>query len=157
MIDSGWYKLWSFFKILRILQFGRIKNVLFRCHEVLDELFPMKKVLFLNIRTIMWVALRFIIFTHIMVCVWVAVTNKRFHESEIDRMITSYEPYEILEICLNWYVETMYFVVMTQTTVGYGVPYSYELDITEMIFIMILQFSGIALFSTIVNEVFAYR
>lgn len=51
----------------------------------------------------------------------------------------------------------MYFVVMTQTTVGYGVPYSHQLNVTEMIFIMILQFSGIAMFSTIVNEVFSFK
>ena len=138
MIHSEWYQFWSFLKVLRILQFDRIKNVLFRSHGVLDEIFPMKKVLILNIRTIMWVALRFTIFTHIMICVWVAVTSNRFEEAEVESILTDYEPNEILVICLNYYVETMYFVVMTQTTVGYGVPYSYELNITEMVFIMIM-------------------
>ena len=46
----------------------------------------------------------------------------------------------------------MYFVVMTQTTVGYGAPY--EFTPYEKLFVMAAQFVGIALFSTITAEVF---
>ena len=44
---------------------------------------------------------------------------------------------------------------MTQTTVGYGVPY--PIAKYEMIFVMIVQFCGGFLFSMITGEVFQWR
>ena len=41
---------------------------------------------------------------------------------------------------------------MTQTTVGYGAPVKFKEN--EMLAVMAAQFVGIALFSTIVGEVF---
>ena len=48
-------------------------------------------------------------------------------------------------------------MVMTQTTVGYGVPYDTDLYQHEMYYIMAVQFFGLALFSTISAEVFDYK
>ena len=58
--------------------------------------------------------------------------------------------------CNNHYIEAFYFVVMTQTTVGYGIIYS-QLTVGEMFYMMWVQFFGLALFSTITSEVFDYK
>ena len=77
MINSGWYWLWSLFKIFRLLQVDRIREVLWRASYLFDDLFPMKKVLILNIRLAVWVAVRFIVATHIFACIWIAVSAPR--------------------------------------------------------------------------------
>ena len=83
MLQSGWYHLWALFKVLRILQFDRMREILVRVALLLDEIFMFKKVLILNSRIILWVALKFILFTHLMVCVFVLVTNKRIEEETL--------------------------------------------------------------------------
>ena len=156
MINSRWYQFWALFKVLRWFQFDRIREILVRSALILDDIFITKKVLILNMRIIAWVAIKFIGITHFIVCVWILVTNERIEEGASERL-ELLEPNQIYWICFDYYVVSLYFVVMTQTTVGYGVPYSYTLNNLEMIFIMIIQFSGIGLFSVIVNEVFSYK
>ena len=100
MILTGWYHLWAFFKILRLLSFSRVKDVLERAADRIDELFPMEKVLIINVKIITWVAIRFAIFTHILVCVWIFVSSARFDEGEVTKILDIYKPNEILDICI---------------------------------------------------------
>ena len=100
MILTGWYHLWAFFKILRLLSFSRVKDVLERAADRIDELFPMQKVLIINVKIITWVAIRFAIFTHILVCVWIFVSSARFDEGEVTKILDIYKPNEILDICI---------------------------------------------------------
>ena len=72
----------------------------------------MKKVLIINIRLMVWVAVRFIVATHIFACIWIAVQAERIHLEEIQELM-SQAPSEILSACLQFYEETVYFVVMT--------------------------------------------
>ena len=104
---------------------------------ILDDIFITNKVLILNMRIIAWVAIKFIGITHFIVCVWILVTNERFAEGA-EEQFELLEPNQIFRLTFDYYVETLYFVVMTQTTVGYGVPYSFTLNNLEMIFIMII-------------------
>ena len=83
MLKSGWYHLWALFKVLRILQFDRMREILVRVALLLDDIFMFKKVLILNSRIILWVALKFILFTHLMVCVFVLVTNERIEDETL--------------------------------------------------------------------------
>ena len=69
----------------------------------MDELFPMKKILIINVRIITWVAIRFAIFTHILVCVWIGVSSDRFDEGEVRQILDIYTPNEILDIALLFY------------------------------------------------------
>ena len=43
----------------------------------------MKKVLIINIRLAVWVAVRFIIATHIFACIWIWVSSARIKHEEI--------------------------------------------------------------------------
>ena len=70
----------------------------------------------------------------------------------LEEIVENSNPYELLKVCIYYYVEAISFIVMTQTTVGYGAPFKFTA--LEMIFIMISQFCGQALFSMIVREVF---
>ena len=133
----------------------------------------------MNMRKLVWVVIKFSLATHIMTCLFLMVSFER-NEKEFNNRTreelgyipkTAKEvlhvttPWQILVDVLHYYVESLNFIVMTQTTVGYGAPYSFipEKDdphpftAPEMIFVMIAQFCGSALFSMIVGEVFQWR
>ena len=61
----------------------------------------------------------------------------------------------MLKACFFHWIDAVYFTVMTMTTVGYGVPYS--LEVHEMWYMMVVQFFGLAIFSSITNEVFDFK
>lgn len=92
MLESGWYQLWALFKVLRILQFDRMREILVRSAHLLDDIFMFKKVLILNSRIILWVSLKFILFTHFMVCVYVLVTNERIEDGASTKLLASEDP-----------------------------------------------------------------
>ena len=103
MLNTGWYHFWATFKVFRLLEFGRVKDALERAAYKIDELFPEKKVLIVNVKIITWVAIRFAIFTHILVCVWIGVSSDRFDEGEVRQILDIYTPNEILDIALLFY------------------------------------------------------
>ena len=69
-----------------------MREILVRVAFLLDEIFMFKKVLILNSRIIFWVALKFILFTHLMVCVFILVTNKRIEDGAIIELLASEDP-----------------------------------------------------------------
>ena len=101
----------------------------------LDRVFPRRKILIVNIKHIMWVAIRAYLATHILACIFLIVDRERFDEEHDLFDITAQTPREILEHSFEAYVDAFYFMVMTQTTVGYGSLYS-DLKKKEMFYIM---------------------
>ena len=81
MYNSRWYGFWAFFKIFKLMQYLRIGEVLTRFSQNLDELFPLNKVLIANIRKIMWVAIRFLLATHILSCMFIMTMKERIIET----------------------------------------------------------------------------
>ena len=69
-----------------------MREILVRSALLLDDIFVFKKVLILNSRIILWVALKFILFTHLMVCVFILVTNKRIEDGAIVKLLASEDP-----------------------------------------------------------------
>ena len=69
-----------------------MREILVRSANLLDDIFMFKKVLILNSRIILWVALKFILFTHLMVCVFVLVTNGRIEDGASTKLLASEDP-----------------------------------------------------------------
>ena len=151
MIESGWYWYFNLFKIFKILQYLRISEVLKRLGENADVLFPHKKVLILNMRKIMLVAIKFGLNIHLMTCLFMLSSTGQREEQEnyekafiqkygkdktYEEFLEIVSPQDIFIACLYYYMESQSFIVMTQTTVGYGVPY--PIAKYEMIFVMIV-------------------
>lgn len=82
MILSGWYWFFSLLKVFKLLQYIRILEVLLRLGNKLDDMFPLKKVLIMNLRKIMWVAIKLSLTTHILTCIFVIVSYKRIEEKQ---------------------------------------------------------------------------
>ena len=82
MIDTRWYNFWSLFKVFKFLHYLRIKEVLTRFFEKLDDLFPLQKILVVNIRNVLWTTIRFCIATHVIACFFVMVSYNRIQAQE---------------------------------------------------------------------------
>ena len=84
MIDTRWYNFWSLFKVFKFLHYLRIKEVLTRFFEKLDNLFPLQKILVVNIRNVLWSAIRFCIATHVIACLFIIVSYNRIRSQELE-------------------------------------------------------------------------
>ena len=104
-----------------------IEEVLMKLIENLDAVFPGKKVLIVNMRKLMWVVIKYSLTTHIMTCLYTMVKYQRRLKEIIDETIEVYgyipttakeilhvtTPEKILIAILDYYVESLYFIVMT--------------------------------------------
>ena len=102
-------------------------EVLTRLGENLDAVFPGKKVLIVNMRKLMWVVIKYSLATHIMTCIFLMVQYQRNEETVNKQTLKAYgyipttaeeilhvtTPEEILVAILYYYVESLYFIVMT--------------------------------------------
>ena len=79
----------------------------------MEPLFPHRKVLIVNIRHIMWVAIRAYLSTHILACLFVIISAERIRADEAARSREYESVWEVAQACLAYYVEALYFVVMT--------------------------------------------
>ena len=103
-------------------------------------------------RKILLVAIKFGLNIHLMTCLFMLSNTKRQQEREekfqeafvkkygddvtYEEFLQIVSPYEIFLAYLYYYEESLSFIVMTQTTVGYCVPY--PIAKYEMIFVMIV-------------------
>ena len=62
-------------------------------------------------------------------------------------------PWFLVKVCAAYYIDALYQMIMTMTTVGYGAP-PYDLTNGERLYLMIVMFVGLGLFTLITNEVF---
>ena len=111
----------------------------------------------MNLKDIGGVILFGSISIHILVCTYIATTSSRTGEyfDTVRPEITT--AWEILCRCLIFYSEAFYLIVMTITTVGYGVPFADGFNDYEKQYIMLVMFFGLAIFSAVKDQVFNYR
>ena len=63
----------------------------------------------------------------------------------------------VLYQCGIFYADSAYLIVMTITTVGYGVPFDDGFNDYEKRYIMLVMFFGLCIFSAVKDQVFNYR
>ena len=122
----------------------------------MDDLFPSRKIMIVNLRICTWVLVKGLLASHILACIFVIVSNEKLEKDfEDQHQDDEINRASILKFVFESYVDTIYFMIMTMSTVGYGVPYALSRGQKELM--MIVEFFGIALFTTVTNEVFNYR
>jgi hypothetical protein len=81
---------------------------------------------------------------HAFACFWIYIGS---HEDGWRNNFIDYKEKD----AMNIYITSMYFVTTTATTIGYGEFYG--TTIVEKIFLMILEFTGILVFSSITGNI----
>ena len=157
LCDMEWFKICYYLKLIRINQFYRIFSDMSRLEITMKRKWLTKIVQIDNLFAMIRLQILFFFSIHIMSCIWVALNL--YHGGIIEAKILAgdYEKglYETSPLAFSElptvYIDSLYFVTTSMTTVGYGdiVASSSEPERNSilMMFTMIMQFSGILLFS----------
>ena len=91
---------------------------------------------------------------HIATCcwIWLEIEISDNNDSPIQKFYLRAIQFghgELISMCYNYYVNAMYFMTTTMTTVGYGDTVNKGKNIHERIFLFIIIFCGIAMFTMI--------
>ena len=130
----------------------------------LNEVYYTKRILLENIKNITIRCFQGLLMLHIAACAWVLLKFYRTGDAEFLALLseslhksinTDGHMGEILETAEVYYVDAVYFMTTTMTTVGYG-------DIkgrnpNEQIYLCIVIFVGIAMFTLITQQVLFLR
>ena len=138
-----------------------------RLFNILADIFYLYKYHLMNIKAWILAAIKFLLFIHYFSCGWIYIymlkteANKptvEFSVTMIDILDKDSVNYH------NWqavYVDSFYLITATISTVGYGDFKAYINDTgswaEEMIYLYFVSVCGIALFSTVTNEIFTYN
>lgn len=156
MSEDKLYVIFWLLKILRLSHIKAIRNTLTRVKDMLAEYFYTKKYTLELLLPWMMAGLRFLLCVHFLTCAWLLVKN--FKRVELDDQTEFFTDYESKT---SMYVDSVYMIVSTISTVGYG-DFKAFVDTeggwtAEMIFLIFGIVIGILLFASVTNEIFSYR
>ena len=141
-------------KTLRLFHADEVLDVLKRIMDILSNIFYLHRYLFSNLYTWIVAGMKFLLFIHYYACFWVYVV---YLKKEAGLPHVEF----VNDTMLGQYVDSFYLMTTTITTVGYG-DYKGFVDtdggwLVEMIYLYIVTLSGIALFSSVTNQIFSYK
>ena len=109
-IDSTAYTVFVFFKLFKLLMLSRISLALTYIEELLKDIFVYRKVTLENVTGYIRSCGAFGVLIHMFACAWLFVgANDWMTEEDLE-----YDKKSVL------YVDALYFVTTTMTSVGYG-------------------------------------
>lgn len=141
-------------KILRLSHFDEVNDAIKRLMESLSEVFWRKTLLFENLLKWILVGVEFILALHWFACGWILIHRIKLESGH--RLIDFTYNFDIYD-----YVESVYLMTTTITTVGYGDFKAFHDDtghwLPEMIYLYFVTLFGINLFSSVTREIFVYK
>ena len=150
--------LFNIFMTLKLLRFLRIKNVtdaLVRLKNIMADIFYLHRYAFDNLLRWVLAAFKLFLSMHIFACIWHIIASKEGGVLDVSGVDD--------DATLDRYIQSWYFVTTTITSVGYGSEYFKGFQDTsgkwawEMMFLVVLEFTGIVPFSSVTNEIFSYK
>ena len=125
-----------------------------RLMESLSDYFWRKKFLFENLLKWTLTGIKFILVLHYFACGWILIHRIKFEKG-----------YRLIEFTYNFdvydYVESVYLMTTTITTVGYGDFKAFQDGtghwLPEMLYLYFVTLFGIIMFSSVTREIFIYK
>ena len=137
-----------FFKALRLFYMTSMSKYLTRILEPIANWFNIRKQARNTIIGLFVLLYNLAVIMHIIACVWIFFGNNEPPEvSWLQHMDTQ----QAERNRVNIYIFSIYWVVTTLTTVGYGDIYGFSSN--QFVFTMIVEFLGILVFSIIMSSV----
>ena len=141
-------------KILRLSHFDEMTDTIMRLMDSLSEVFWRKTFLFENLMKWILTGTKFILALHYFACGWVLIHRIKYEAG-----------YRLIEFTYNFdiydYVESVYLMTTTITTVGYGDFKAFHDDtghwLPEIIYLYFVTLFGIIMFSSVTREIFVYK
>ena len=122
--------------------------------DKLADIFYLHRYMFSNLLLWFIIVLKFLLTMHYFACGWLWMTEKKkldgvaYVEWSEDTMMAKY-------------VDSVYLVTTTITTVGYGDFKAHNTNepdwAIEMVYLYVVTLAGITLFSAVTNQIFTYR
>ena len=150
--------------ILRVAMLYKVFASVIMVFSMLNQVYIMKRLLLENIKDITIRFLQGILLLHIATCAWIMLlfTEDEYKESFAlfkanihESIVTTGSTGGTLEFAEKFYIDALYFMTTTMTTVGYGDIKG--LNIYEQLFLCVVIFCGIAMFTLITGQVLGYK
>lgn len=156
--DDYWlFWLCMSLKTLRIFHIDEVIDVMSRIIDKAGDIFYLHRYFFENLLNWCLAAFKFLFCVHYFSCAWIMIMNMKMIRGQSFIPIIETE----LHGMTGQYVEAMYFITTTITTVGFGDWKGYYDDegdwTVEMLFCIFVTIFGIVLFSSVTNEIFSYK
>ena len=146
-IESNVYIVFIFFKLFKLLMLSRISQSLSYVGDLLSDRFVTKKIKVENIMGYVRAAGSFCIMIHIFSCAWIyigALDDQWMDDEE-----------KLFEDKPSTYVNSIYFITTTMTSVGYGDISGKNEHSTTLLFIIFTAIFGILGFTIVKMFVFS--
>ena len=142
-------------KIFRILHLTQVTWAFQRIKDSLKEIFYQHLIVIENVYSWILIALKFGMFIHFQACGWFLI---HYLKEFLNFPAIPFNNHDSL-----WgnYVDSVYLMTTTVTTVGFGDFKGFHDDsgnwMVEMIYLFFVQITGVMLFSYVTEEVFTYK
>ena len=152
-VQGDWiFNICCYLQVLRLVNMLQVTNAFRKLMNKLGSIFYLKRYMFLNLLEWTLTAIKFLISLHYFACFWILLTYQQQYEEEVF----------VEEVRFKRYLESMYLMTTTITTVGYG-DYKGRYDdesekwTYQMLYLYFVTLFGIILFSLVTREIFNYN
>lgn len=156
LIDDKYFLMAQFLKMLRLYHIKEVFDAFRRLFDQLSEVFFMKRYIFQNLESWFVTIVKFVLCVHYFACGWVLIFEFKQRNGYV-----AVPNFTDPDSSLSTYVESLYLITTTISTVGYGdFKGFYDTDgswAAEMSYLYFVTLFGLILFSTVTNEIFNYK
>lgn len=154
LLDRGYMQIFAYLRLLRITQLPKILQASYVYAQILNQKFPNKRQMIFNANQVFSIVMFLMLSLHLSACgnIFQGMGEESWIKLDEDGRMLNEKPWDL-------YVNQMYFMTTTMTTIGYGdvsaQKYPDYSSADNMLLIFFIQFIAIGTFSLIQDRLFS--